>query len=50
MHQSIEKKYDWLKSKLFDGVSIENKSSDFSMIALQGPKSKRIVKALLILK
>ena len=40
---SIEKKYDWLKSKLFDGVSIENKSSDFSMIAVQGPKSLDIM-------
>ena len=39
----IDEKYNWLKSKLFDGVRIENKSSDFSMIALQGPKSKEIM-------
>ena len=44
---SIDKKYNWLKSKLFDGVSIDNKSSDFSMIALQGPKSKRIIKSII---
>jgi len=43
----IDKKYNWLKSKLFDGVSIENKSSDFSMIALQGPKSKRIIQSII---
>lgn len=43
----IDKKYNWLKSKLFDGVSIEDKSSDFSMIALQGPKSKRIIKNII---
>tara|TARA_B100000886_G_scaffold52141_1_gene32035 strand:+ start:1316 stop:2419 length:1104 start_codon:yes stop_codon:yes gene_type:complete len=43
----IEEKYNWLKSKLFDRVSIENKSSDFSMIALQGPKSKRIIQSII---
>ena len=43
----IDKKYNWLKSKLFDGVNIENKSSDFSMIALQGPKSKRIIQSII---
>ena len=43
----IEKKYAWLKSKQFDEVSIENKSSDLSMIALQGPKSKRILQSII---
>ena len=43
----IDEKYNWLKSKLFDGVNIENKSSDFSMIALQGPKSKRIIQNII---
>ena len=37
----IDKKYNWLKSRQIDGMSIENKSSDFSMIAIQGPKSKK---------
>ena len=44
---NIDKKYNWLKSKLFDGVNIENKSSDFSMIAVQGPKSKRIIQSMI---
>ena len=43
----IDEKYNWLKSKQFDGVKIDNKSSDFSMIALQGPKSRKILQSII---
>ena len=44
---NIDEKYNWLKSKQFNGVNIDDKSSDFSMIALQGPKSKRILQSII---
>ena len=44
---NIDKKYNWLKSKKINGANIENKSNDFSMIAVQGPKSKRILQSII---
>ncbi len=44
---NVDGKYNWLKSKQFDGVNIANESSDISMIAVQGPKSKRIIQKII---
>ena len=43
----IDRKYNWLRSKQINGVNIENKSSDLSMIAFQGPKSKHMLQSIL---
>ena len=36
---NIEKNYSWLQKNLIEGVSLENKSEKYSLLALQGPKS-----------
>ena len=41
----IEKKYKWLKSASTKSVQIENRSNEFSMIAIQGPLSREIIQA-----
>ncbi len=44
---NIQKDFDWLKANIknFD-VTIDNKSQDYSMLALQGPKAANIVEKL----
>ena len=44
---NIDKKYNWLKSKQFNGVSIDDRSNEYSMIAVQGPKSKKLVQSII---
>ena len=41
----IEKKYKWLKSASTKSVQIENISNELSMIAIQGPLSRKIIQA-----
>ena len=41
----IEEKYQWLKSVLIEDANIENRSNEFSMIAIQGPLSREIIQA-----
>ncbi|MFL2989422.1 MAG: glycine cleavage system aminomethyltransferase GcvT [Candidatus Neomarinimicrobiota bacterium] len=41
----IEKKYNWLKSVSTKSVQIENVSNEISMIAIQGPLSRKIIQA-----
>ena len=43
----IGKKFDWLKSFQLEGSILENRSKEFSMIAIQGPKSRKIIKKII---
>jgi len=43
---NMEKDYSWLESHLRSGVKLENKSDNIALIALQGPKSRDILKAI----
>ena len=40
---NVEKDFDWLNEHLFDEVTLENRSDEISLIALQGPKSREIL-------
>lgn len=40
---NIEKDFNWLNEHLFDEVTLENRSDEISLIALQGPKSREIL-------
>lgn len=40
---NIEKDFDWLNEHLFDDVTLENRSDEISLIALQGSKSREIL-------
>jgi aminomethyltransferase len=45
---NIDKDFDWMKSKLSGfNCTLTNKSADYSLLALQGPKSYEILKPLL---
>jgi len=43
---NLEKDYNWLSDQLIDGVTIENRSAEISLIALQGPRSRDILREL----
>ncbi|NQU28043.1 MAG: glycine cleavage system aminomethyltransferase GcvT [Candidatus Marinimicrobia bacterium] len=43
---NLEKDYTWLSDQLIDGVTIENRSAEISLIALQGPWSRDILREL----
>lgn len=40
---NIEKDFNWLNKHLYDEVTIENRSDEISLLALQGPKSREIL-------
>ena len=40
---NIDKNFSWLKKNLIEDVSLENKSEKYSLLALQGPKSKEFL-------
>lgn len=40
---NIAKDYQWLKDQAFSGVEIIDKSSDYSVIAVQGPSSLKVL-------
>jgi len=40
---NIQKNYDWLNEHKTENVNLKNVSEDFSLIALQGPKSRDIL-------
>jgi aminomethyltransferase len=44
---NIDKDFKWLKKHQWDDVTIENKSDEWSMLALQGPKSTEILNTVL---
>jgi aminomethyltransferase len=37
---NIDKDWNWAKDQLVDGVALENKSDDYSLLALQGPDAE----------
>ena len=43
---NLEKDYNWLSDQLIHGVTIENRSAEISLIALQGPRSRDILREL----
>jgi len=43
----IEEDFEWLHSQLGDGVCVENQSSQWAGLALQGPESEKILKRVL---
>jgi len=43
---NIEKNFEWLSSNLIDDVSLEDKSDNMSLLALQGPMSRSYLKKL----
>lgn len=43
---NIEKDWDWIKKHNTAGAEIENRSDDFALLALQGPKSIEILQKL----
>jgi len=43
----IDKKFKWLKSFQAKETKIENRSKEYSMIALQGPKSRKILQNII---
>ena len=44
---NVQKKYKWINSLNKNGVYIENISDKTGLLALQGPKSRKILKILL---
>lgn len=40
---NIEKDFNWLNKHLYDEVTLENRSDEISLLALQGPKSREIL-------
>jgi len=43
---NIEKDYNWLASHLPEGLSIDNQSDDWSLFAVQGPKTAEALQSL----
>jgi aminomethyltransferase len=43
---NIDKKFNWLSSKLIKDVKIKNMSDRYSMIAIQGPKSREVIQSI----
>ena len=44
---NIEKDFNWMKDNNKFGVSIKNRSDDYSLLAVQGPNSKEVLDKLL---
>ena len=44
---NIDKDFNWMKSNNKFGVKIENRSDDYSLLAVQGPNSKKVVQKLM---
>lgn len=43
---NIEKDFDWAEFHLIDGVTLENHSDDYSLLAIQGPDSQKVMEKL----
>ena len=43
----IDKKFEWLKSFQLEETMLENRSKEYSMIALQGPYSRKIIQNII---
>lgn len=44
---NIQKDYDWLKEHQEKDIEIQNKSDEYSQLAIQGPKAEEILKPLI---
>ena len=40
---NIDKNFQWLNNNIINDVAIDNKSSDISLIALQGPNTRKFL-------
>jgi aminomethyltransferase len=40
------KDFDWISSRLLDGVELQDVSSDYALLALQGPRAEKILSTL----
>ena len=43
---NIEKNYNWIKSHIDEDVIFENESDQYSLIAIQGPKSRDVIEKI----
>ncbi|MEW6412468.1 MAG: glycine cleavage system aminomethyltransferase GcvT [Candidatus Zixiibacteriota bacterium] len=43
---NIDKDFEWLQSQLFGDVSLENRSDDFGLLAIQGPNAQKLMSQL----
>ncbi len=43
---NIDKDFRWLKDHATDGLTLQNKSEDYSLIAVQGPKTRSVLSKL----
>jgi aminomethyltransferase len=43
---NMQKDFDWLSSHLFGKVKLENKSDDYGLLAIQGPKAQKVMSQL----
>ena len=43
---NIEKDFEWLRSHLIDGVILKNRSDDYALLAIQGPKAEATLRKL----
>ncbi|MBD7943895.1 MULTISPECIES: glycine cleavage system aminomethyltransferase GcvT [Psychrobacillus] len=43
---NIEKDFEWMKQNTIDGVELDNRSNDYGLLALQGPKAQEILQKL----
>ncbi|MBI4411249.1 MAG: glycine cleavage system aminomethyltransferase GcvT [Deltaproteobacteria bacterium] len=43
---NVDKDFEWFQKNKTAGVTLENKSSDYSLLALQGPKAQKILQPL----
>ena len=44
---NIDKDFDWMKQNNKFGVSIKNRSDEYSLLAVQGPNSEEVIKKLI---
>jgi len=44
---NIEKDFNWMKENKKFGVSIKNRSDDYSLLAIQGPNSEKVLQKLM---
>jgi aminomethyltransferase len=44
---NIDKDFDWMKQNNKFGVSIKNRSDEYSLLAVQGPNSEEVIKKLM---
>ncbi len=43
---NTEKDFNWMKEHKIDGVTIENVSEDYALIALQGPNAEKVLQSI----